>query len=144
MKQYGGLLITIVIVLLLGAFLFFAPEKPLPYAPVDVGGGSIDVQDQGNLDYATLAAELAAPGFITIHQALGEAPGPVVGVSDYLEVGVYDEINIQIPEAMTPGLTYITLLHADDGDSIFDIQKDMPVMVDEEVVRPSFDVIADY
>jgi len=138
MKQYSGLLITIVVVLLIGAFLFFVTAKPLPYAPVDVGGGSIIVSDQVAGSLVQLNTTLAAPGFITIHEAMGEAPGKVLGVSDYLETGSYGGINIVLSELMTPGLTYIALLHADDGDGHFDIQKNMPVSVNGEVVRPDF------
>ncbi len=138
MKQYSGLLITIVIVLSIGAFLFFAPEKSLPYAPVNAGGGSITVQDQTAGDIVQLSSDLAAPGFITIHEAMGEAPGRILGISDYLETGSYGGVNIFLTEPMIPGLTYITLLHADDGDQIFDVDYDMPVVVNGEVVRPSF------
>lgn len=118
--------------------MFFSPKKTPDFGPVDVGGGSIIVFDQSRTNIVELNVDLAVPGFVSIHEAMGEAPGKVMGVSDYLTTGSYGGINIFLSEEMILGNTYIALLHADDGDGMFDIQKDMPVEVNGEVVRPDF------
>lgn len=134
------LFVVIVVILGLGAFVFFAPKaSDLTYKPIDVGGGSITVENQPeDLGIVTLDAELAAPGWITIHESLAGAPANVVGTSTYMDTGSYRDFVIQLSQEMSPGYRYITLLHADDGDGEFDILKDLPVEVDGEVVRPSF------
>lgn len=143
MKQFVGTLISLFLLILLGLLFLLAPKETPPYAPVDVGGGAIIVGDQPFIDIVILDAELITPGFITVHKAIGDAPGAVIGESKYLETGVYANMQIVLLEMMIPGETYITLLHTDDGDQVFDIQRDLPVMVDGQVVRPSFVVLGE-
>ncbi|PIQ67266.1 hypothetical protein COY25_00970 [Candidatus Uhrbacteria bacterium CG_4_10_14_0_2_um_filter_41_7] len=119
-------------------FLSSSNEKVLPYRPVDVGGGLITVSDQNTLNTVTLSASLAAPGFITIHEALGRSPADIIGTSEYLEAGEHSDIVINLEQEMLPGYMYITLLHADNGDKVYETMKDLPVKVNEEVVRPDF------
>ncbi|RMD52303.1 hypothetical protein D6827_00265 [Candidatus Parcubacteria bacterium] len=138
MRKYWELILGIAVILIVALIVFWAPEKGPAYAPVDVGGGSISVTDQPASDSVVLNAELAAPGFITVHSAIGDAPGPIIGVSDYLPVGKYDNLQIPLSESLRPNFRYITLLHADNGDQVFVIDDDLPVMVDGAVVRPDF------
>lgn len=129
------------VVFLIGAGIYFLnpnKERVLPYHPIDVGGGSITVADQESLNTVTLSADLTAPGFITIHEALGRSPADIIGTSEYLEAGEHNDLVIHLDEEMLPGFMYITLLHADDGDKSYETMKDLPVKVNEEVVRPDF------
>ena len=135
----AGVITSIAIVILLGAFFLFSEPVPeIAYKPVELSGGSITVEDQNVVDSVTLDTELVEPGWITIHFSMSGAPAEVVGTSAYLDVGVYDDLVITLDDEMMPGWRYIALLHVDDGDQMFDIQKDLPVSVNGEVVRPSF------
>ncbi|MFH1632132.1 MAG: hypothetical protein ABIA47_03925 [bacterium] len=138
-KDILTIISILVVILALGAYFVFAPKAPeLDYRPVDVGGGSITVEDQYDMDRVVLDATLAAPGFITIHESMSGAPATIIGTSQYLDIGTYDDLTIMLVDEMLPGYSYITLLHADDGDGIFVIDDDLPVEVDGEVVRPDF------
>ncbi|MDP2631914.1 MAG: hypothetical protein Q8P30_04090 [Candidatus Uhrbacteria bacterium] len=142
-KDILTLLAVVAVVAALGSYFMFAPEAPqLDYVPIDVGGGSITVEDQDQIDFVMLSTELVAPGFITIHETLATggagAPAAIVGTSDYLDIGVYENLKINLTEEMLPGYRYIALLHADNGDGIFVVNDDLPVEVDGTVVRPDF------
>lgn len=132
--------VVLTIVLLFGAFILYAPKSsPISYRPVDVGGGAITVENQPeNLTQVTLDAEVAADGWITIHESMSGAPAAIIGVSDLLSVGNHPDLVIPLREEMIPGYRYITLLHVDDGDGVFEPLQDYPVEVDGEVVRPDF------
>ena len=122
------------------AFIFWlAPEAPeLSYAPIDVGGGSIAVPAQTNTNTVTFSADLKKAGFVTIHESVGPAPGEIIGTSSYLPEGETVDAIIPLSTAMVPGLTYVALLHVDDGDGVYDTLKDMPVKTDGSVVRVDF------
>ncbi len=126
-------------VLLFGVYLFTAqPAEEIAYKPVDVGGGSITVENQPDTSRVVLDATLAAPGWITVHESLSGAPATVVGTSRFLPVGEYVDLEILPTEELVAGARYITLLHVDNGDERFEILEDLPVMTDGQVVRPDF------
>jgi hypothetical protein len=128
-----------VFVILAGLYFAFSePVSEISYHPIDVGGGAITVEDQDQTDRVYLSAELVAPGFITIHNSMSGAPAAIIGTSDFLEAGSYTDLEIVLREEMIPGYRYITLLHADNGDEFYVTDDDLPVMVNEIVVRPDF------
>jgi hypothetical protein len=113
-----------------------APE--VEYLPVDMEKGSIEVVSQTEDGGAvTLKVDLAAGGYVTIHESMSNAPAAIIGTSSYLEPGA-QEVTISVDPAFTPGFKYITLLRVDDGDAEFEALKDLPVRVDGAVVRPDF------
>jgi hypothetical protein len=123
------------------AVLFFVVPKMSPSAlknPVDVGGGALVIEDQDTLTSVRVSVTLVAPGFVTLHESLGGAPATIIGMSDYLPVGMYPEVEIVLTKEMKPDHQYIGLLHADNGDRAFVVTDDMPVKVNEEVVRANF------
>lgn len=129
----------IAVLAILGIYFIYAPKaSQIAYGPVDVGGGSIAVEDQLKLDRVVLDATLAVPGFITIHESMTDAPTAIIGTSKYLEAGEYEDLTIMLDIEMTAGYKYITLLHADNGDGVYVTNDDMPVEVNGEVVRPDF------
>lgn len=126
-------------VLLLAAFFMFANDAPeIAYAPVEVPGSAMSVPEgQASLTSVDVNVTIAKPGFITIHRAISTAPGPIVGTSSLVDVGE-QTVTLALTEAMTPGFTYIALLHVDDGDGIFVVNDDLPVAVDGNVLRVDF------
>ncbi len=137
-KDAMSLGVIIVVLVLLGAYFFFAPSAESPFGPVELNGGSITVSDQYQLDRVVLTAELVEAGWISIHESLSGAPAAVIGTSDYLEAGLHADLEIFLDTQMSLGSTYITLLHVDDGDQSFDLELDLPVAVNGETVRPDF------
>lgn len=142
MKDILFLLASVVLVVVVGAYIWNAPEAvTLDFRPIDVGGGSITIEDQPHMHEVVLDAELAAPGFITIHETLAgtiPAPADIIGTSVYLPEGEYSELVIPLQTPMDPGYRYVAILHADNGDERFVVADDLPVMVDGAVVRPDF------
>lgn len=134
------LIIAFLVVFGFGAYFMLAtPASQTGYRPVDVGGGSISVENQpDDLQSVTLDAELAEPGWITIHESMSGAPADIIGTSEYLEAGVHEDLMISLDQPMSSGFRYIALLHVDDGDRTFVVLDDLPVMVNGEVVRPDF------
>ena len=138
-SDYLILFVVLILVALFGAALFLAREAPeITYKPIDVGGGSITIADQTQLDTVVFDVELAAPGFVTIHRTMSAAPAEIIGISQYLEAGSYANFTMQLQEEMLPGYKYAALLHADNGDKIYVTDDDLPVTTDGEVVRPYF------
>ncbi len=134
-------IIAIVIALTaIGAYFKFAPKVDidLGYRPIEVEGSLIEVQNQKDLDVVILNAKLNMPGFITVHRSLSGAPGEVMGISEYMDVGEYEDYKINLSQEMFYGYRYITLLHVDDGDGVFIMDNDLPVMSNGNVVRPDF------
>jgi len=142
-KENSDLIFPIAVllfVLIAGIALVKAP-KTAPtsgYVPVDVGGGSIIVEDQESLDKVILSAELVEAGFVTIHESMGAAPARIVGISEYLPIGNHENVVIDLDIPMKGGYKYITILHVDNGDHVYVTNDDLPVMVDGAVVRPDF------
>lgn len=140
MKRDFFIIILIIFALAgIAGLLFWAPESSnRAYGPVDVGGGELQVDEQDNLDQVGLTATLVAPGWVTIHRAMGSAPAQIIGTSEYLPVGGYLELTIDLDEPMLFGYQYIALLHVDDGDQEFDSHYDLPVETNGQVVRADF------
>ena len=141
-KDLIGLIVLILVLIVFGAFFWFAPKaSEIAYVPIDVAYGSITVQDQNDLARVTLDAELSEAGWITIHESMSGAPAAIIGTSEYLPAGVYNDFVIELEEEMLPGFLYITLLHVDDGDKKYVTVEDLPARVNGEVVRPSFTAV---
>ncbi len=140
MKRDILLIILLVLALAgLGAFFTYSPESTdIDYKPVDVGGGTLTAPEQTSLETVTLAATLVAPGWVTVHQSLGAAPAAIIGTSDYLLAGTYDNLTIKLSEPMLPNYKFIALLHVDDGNQIFESHFDLPVKFNDSVVRVDF------
>lgn len=136
-KDLLKLSIVIAVLILLGAFFMFAPKANHDFGPVEVEIGAIEVEDQGSLSQVALKVENSEPGFVVVYEAMGEAPGEIIGISDYIDAGM-DELSIDLTSTMLPGLDYIVILHVDNGDERFDVQDDKAAMVGGETVRPGF------
>jgi hypothetical protein len=126
--------------LFLFGYVFFSLESApeLAYRPVDVGGGAIIVENQFDMNKVILDAEIAVSGFISIHESMSGAPAANIGVSRLLEPGDYEGLEIALRQPMIPGYRYIALLIVDNGNGVFELGIDLPVMVEGAVVRPDF------
>lgn len=133
----GGVLLLVAI-LGLGAFFLFAQNAPqLTYGPVEIAGSTIAAAASGDGE-VEVTATLVEPGFVTIHQSIGGAPGPIIGSSGYIESGTDVAMTLILSELMETGTTYVALLHVDNGDKRFVTEDDMPVTSGGTSVRADF------
>ncbi|MEK7459150.1 MAG: hypothetical protein AAB663_01950 [Patescibacteria group bacterium] len=136
--------VVVVFVALLGYVFFFADSAPsgvadLGYAPVDVPGAQMLEAYAASNEAMNVVVDIPVESWVTVHAAIGSAPGPIIGQSGYMESGGR-MTSMRIEPLMVTGVTYIVLVHKDDGDGSFDINKDLPIMADGTVLRA--DVVA--
>ncbi len=145
MTKGDGLVAGAIVVLLaaLGYVFFFANTAPsggdLGYVPVDVPGAQMLESYAASTEAMNVTVDIPVGSWVTVHAAIGEAPGPIIGQSGFIPAGRM-MTSMKISPLMTSGTTYIVLVHKDDGDGLFDINKDLPISVDGNVMRA--DVVA--
>lgn len=145
MTKADGLVGGVIVVLLAGlAFMFFAADTAsngddLGYVPVEVPGAQMLEAYAASSEAMNVVVDIPVVSWVTVHAAIGEAPGPVIGQSGYIAPGRL-MTSMRIEPLMVSGVTYIVLVHSDDGDGLFDITKDLPISVDGAVLRA--DVVA--
>lgn len=133
--------LILVLLLLLGMFAV------LPAGAQDMPSPSVEVSDQVSLDgWVTITSAYSeGPGFVVIHIDNNGAPGPVAG-QRWVNPGWNFNIAIPIDTAIaTP--TLFAMLHVDTGEvGVYEFGTvegaDGPVVVDGNVVTPSFKVDA--
>lgn len=137
-KGDGMLLVGVVASIgLLGLLFFVAPKADeTPYGPVEVTGSSIDVSSPETYRVDAWVS-LNQPGFITVHESVGGAPGPVLATSTYMDTTAV-VTSIAVDPEMTSGAEYVALLHVDNGDKQFSMYDDLPVMSEGNVVKATF------
>ncbi len=139
MKQYLEFIVVLVAIGLLGAYFLFSKEaSDLAYYQVPLESGSIvigELPEEGGAVKLTVA--IPKNGFVTIHESLSGAPAEIIGTSALIIAGE-TETTIPLTTPMTPGVSYLALLHVDNGDGLFVVEDDMPVKVNEEVVMEKF------
>ena len=131
-----GLILLVVVAL--GAFFLFSRNAPdLAYGSVEIPG-SVLMATAPSSEAVDITATTMKPGFITIHESIGSAPGPIIGSSGYLDVQENKNFIIFTSQGMNPATPYIALLHVDNGDGRFVITDDMPVTSNGASVRADF------
>ncbi|OGN14423.1 MAG: hypothetical protein A3J47_03225 [Candidatus Yanofskybacteria bacterium RIFCSPHIGHO2_02_FULL_43_22] len=72
---------------------------------------------------------LEKPGFAVVHDDINEAPGEILGTSNLIISGeTADSLLITLSRSTLDGETIYVMLHFDNGDGIFDLTKDKPVI----------------
>ncbi len=82
-----------------------------------------------------LDAVLGKAGFITLHQRVGDAPGPLLASSTLLSEGIHSAFVLEVSGGLSDLESYLLLMVADDGDGVYEPGVDLPVMVDGQVIR---------
>lgn len=101
----------------------YDPEAESPLTSLRRLRNAIEVQDQPAAARVIVTyAALSAPSYVIV---LTETPGPdrVVAVSRLLPEGEYHTFRVPAAHALAPGFHY-ALLRADDGDGVFDQERD--------------------
>ena len=107
-----------------------------------VAGSALYVAEQ--LPSKTLAVSfviMEKPGFIVVHEDKNDAPGNVIGSSIILPRGEQDKLPpIKLSRKTIDGETLYAMLHADNGDGIFNKNQDQPI-VDAVTKEPMMMVV---
>jgi flagellar protein FlaJ len=98
------------------AFLLLSsPVASLTVADQPVDGGELTVE----------SASLSDGGFVVVHA--GDADGPVLGTSDYLQAGTYGDLRIPLDGSVSSGRSVVLVVHQDtNGNEALDYRFDQP------------------
>ncbi len=153
--------IPIVVIIIVLAIIFMGKDKHVdPLVPEEntedvttagasgqfmkLGANAVVVHEQ-LLDNAVLvsALNLEKGGFVIIHKDAGGKPGDIIGVSRWFAAGNYANEEIGTTENLQADSTYYAMLHADDGDGVFDPKRDGAVMSGNDAMMAVFSASAD-
>ena len=96
-------------------------EKELIYIGKKNPGRDIDID----------VVILKKGGFVIIYENTFEPTGELLAISKYLSAGEHTKILLRLFREARDGEVFTEMLHADDGDKIFDLSKDAPVRDDK-------------
>lgn len=115
-------------------------EQPGALPPrVVEGEGVVVVNDQpaGNKVIVSMIS-LDAGGWIAIHEGTKDSLGVILGARRFDE-GKYFGETIELLRATERGMSYIAVLHSDDGDSDFDFKRELPLKdISGELIAEEF------
>ena len=96
-------------------------EKELIYIGKKNPGKNIDID----------VVILRKGGFVIIYENTFEPTGELLAISKYLSAGEHVRVPLHLFREAKDGEVFTAMLHADDGDKIFDLSKDVPVRDDK-------------
>ncbi len=136
-----GLILVLGMLGAIASLFIFAPERSeIAFTPLEVPGSAL-VLIASHESGVVVDAVLGQPGFLTIHELVGTAPGPLAGVSDLLDEGIHSAFSVFGGLRVTSD--YVMLMVADDGDGVYEAGVDRPVMVDGQVIRVPVSLVGD-
>jgi len=92
-----------------------------------VGGDAIAVSDQAPGSKVTISlVTLIKDGWVVIHADRDGKPGNILGAQRF-NAGENQKGEVELLKPTEEGKVYYAMLHADDGDKMFDHTKDTPV-----------------
>ncbi|MBX4211705.1 MAG: hypothetical protein KW806_02865 [Candidatus Yanofskybacteria bacterium] len=105
----------------------------------DASAVTVGDQDPGTKVLVDLVI-LSKPGYVAIHESANGQPGRALGHSSLLKADAYTDVSV--PMTTTSGVTYIAVLHTDNGDGIFNASTDAPVKdEDGTIIMSEFTVM---
>ncbi|NBS70521.1 hypothetical protein EBT31_16650 [bacterium] len=130
-----GFISLILILGALAALFVFSPERrEIIFQPLEVPGSAL-VLVEARKEGVIVDAVLGKPGFVTLHQRIGDAPGPLVATSSLLAEGIHSAFALSATGGLQELDSYVLLMVADDGDGVYEAGVDLPVMVNGTVIR---------
>jgi len=139
MNRIWWLVILAVVIIggLIGFFLtqgrYQAPQTITPVPEVapqpQVSTNSATVSAQQAAESVTVdKVSLAESGYVVIHEETAGAPAKVVGASNLLQAGEYDNLSIKLSRVAKSGEGLYAMLHSDDGDGVYGFpDEDFPI-----------------
>lgn len=130
----GGIVVVLVII----GFSMYNRSRPVATPSQEITAvdqNSITVSDQDPDSVAALidSVSVKESSFVIIHDDANGKPGAIVGVSKLLAPGTYTNLSIIMP--MKPGATYYAMMHADDGNGVYDKTADSHHLMDNAGVE---------
>ncbi len=104
------------------------------------GGDAIYVEDQmvGTLMVQVGFVVLSVPGFVVIYDDAAGVPGSVIGSSELLQDGG-EHLVVNVDDSLVDEQVYYAMLYHDDGDGVFDVERDAQATdFEDSVVLMSF------
>jgi len=96
-------------------------------ALISQGENTIVVSDQpSGMSVVTSMISLEQSGWVAVHESLDGEPGVILGARRFPE-GKYFGETVELLRATDAEMTYLVVLHADDGDNEFDFKKEVAV-----------------
>lgn len=83
---------------------------------------------------------LEKPGFVAINDDQNGQPGQILGVSQLLQAGTYENVTITLSRKTVSGENLFAMAHIDNGDGTFGELNDEPAKEDDTVVMAQFQV----
>lgn len=150
MLPVAGLVAIVVVILIVvfatrGGYRAPATQQPTVQTPTPpaVPSNSISVSDQPAGQAVIIeTANLKESGYAVIHEDAKGSPGKVIGNSDALKTGSYDNLSVNLTRTAKEGEVLYAMLHADDGDGTYGFpDEDFPIKDDQgNVVLKKFTV----
>lgn len=98
-------------------------------------------QAAGRPSVTIARAVLTAAGYIVVHADEEGQPGAMIGKSDLLEPGIYENYTVIVDRETAAGETLYAMLHSDDGSGSYE-DTDQPVIdIDGNVVLAALPVM---
>lgn len=151
-----GLIIVIIALFAFNKFLKneVVEEPPVDKSPVEmpveiISIDTLVVPDQAPGDEIFVEKVLLKTdgngGFVVVHRVTEDGEtGDVIGVSRYLEPGVTENLVVDLNEGETVEVdeTVVAMLHADDGDGVWNPETDMSLTDDEgNIIQVIFTIV---
>ena len=98
----------------------FSDEEQGRIVEADTATVSISDQESDGSEVVVDSAQLSSGGFIVIHDGSlldGDVEGSVIGNSEYLEPGTYNDVTVTLDEPMDENFTAIAMPHQDTNDN---------------------------
>ncbi len=119
--------------------------NPLPVANsgemMASGQDSISAKNQPAGQSVMVSGTLKGFGWIVVHELNSDdSLGRILGARRFASGAFSGAVELLKP-TVAPG-KYAVMIHADDGDTIFDTKKDLPLLVDQKPVMAQFSATA--
>ncbi len=86
---------------------------------------------------------LAQNGFVVVHAEENGSAGAILGASESLEKGDHYNVVVPLSRQSVAGEMLQAMIHADNGDGVFDPVADEPVQQNNEIITMRFMVDAE-
>lgn len=138
----GLLMLTVFLGGVLALAVLAPQSEPKVYGPVEVPGSALAIlpNQEAGASEIQVNATLGEPGFVTVHQAVGEAPADVLGVSAFLFAGEHSDLSVPLITTTEAATRYFVLMFVDDGDGVYESGVDLPVKVDGVVIKEKLEL----
>jgi len=114
------LIASLVVGLFMGLVVLLVFYRESPAKTFSSNGSMLTVADQRVSSAITIKkAQLKTPGFVVVYDNTNGFPSGLVGLSDYLEQGVHENVKIYLQAEVAKKTKLVALIREDNGDKTF-------------------------